>query len=206
LKAPPQAALSSGAAKSAPVPDPKTDLRKRLRTARAAVPRATRRSAAKSAAIHLLRALRALRARRVAVYLNAGHELDTTPLLQRLRAFAVYVPKVGGKGAMRFVRLRAGAPLRANRYRIPEPVSGDRCTALDAIVAPLLAFDPRGHRLGQGGGYYDRVLARARAFGRPLRIGYAYAAQEVPRVPAESHDARLDAVATERGFRRFRGD
>jgi 5-formyltetrahydrofolate cyclo-ligase len=184
----------------------KADLRQQLRARRAAVAPAARRKAALAAAIHLARALRARHASRVAIYIGSGAELSTAPLLERLARCRVYVPKVGGEGAMRFVRLRPGLPLRRNRYRIREPVAGERAARLDAIVAPLLAFDARGHRLGQGGGYYDRILGRGRAIGRPLRIGYAYAAQEIPRVPDESHDARLDAVVTERGFRRFRGE
>jgi 5-formyltetrahydrofolate cyclo-ligase len=65
---------------------------------------------------------------------------------------------------------------------------------------PLLAFDARGHRLGYGGGYYDRSLA---ALPRALAIGCAYAAQEVAELPAEPTDMPLDAVATETGIKRF---
>jgi 5-formyltetrahydrofolate cyclo-ligase len=60
----------------------------------------------------------------------------------------------------------------------------------------LLAFDARGHRLGYGGGYYDRSLAglpHARA------IGCAYAAQQVDELPVGPYDAPLHAIATERG-------
>ena len=66
---------------------------------------------------------------------------------------------------------------------------------------PLLAFDRAGHRLGYGGGYYDRTLA---ALPGARAIGCAFAAQEVPAVPAGPHDIRLDAVATEHGLLRFR--
>jgi len=66
----------------------------------------------------------------------------------------------------------------------------------DVLLVPLLAFDRAGRRLGYGGGYYDRtlpLLPGAKA------IGCAYAAQELDAVPAGDYDARLDAVATERG-------
>ncbi len=65
-----------------------------------------------------------------------------------------------------------------------------------ALVVPLLAFDRRGHRLGYGGGYYDRTLA-----GLPgaLTLGVAFAAQEVDAVPVGPGDMPLDAVATEQG-------
>ncbi len=71
------------------------------------------------------------------------------------------------------------------------------------MVLPVLGFDAQGRRLGNGGGYYDRALAAPRAARRPLLLGYAYAVQEVPEIPAEPWDVKLDAVVTERGLRRF---
>ncbi len=61
---------------------------------------------------------------------------------------------------------------------------------------PLLAFDRAGRRLGYGAGYYDRTLA---ALPGRRAIGCGFAAQEVPTVPVEAHDRRLDAIATEDG-------
>ncbi|NJM08545.1 5-formyltetrahydrofolate cyclo-ligase [Candidatus Gracilibacteria bacterium] len=63
----------------------------------------------------------------------------------------------------------------------------------DIVLVPLLAFDRRGHRLGYGKGYYDRLLARST---KPA-YGLAFAAQEVPHIPAESHDCPLDGIITE---------
>ncbi len=63
----------------------------------------------------------------------------------------------------------------------------------DVVVAPLTAFDRTLARIGQGGGYYDALLA---AVPRPA-VGVAFACQEVPVVPTEPHDVRLDAVVTE---------
>ncbi|MGH8446644.1 MAG: 5-formyltetrahydrofolate cyclo-ligase, partial [Solimonas sp.] len=68
---------------------------------------------------------------------------------------------------------------------------------LDAILLPLLGFDAHGNRLGTGGGYYDRWLARPRVAQRPRYLGYAYALQQIERVPREPWDVRLDAVITE---------
>jgi 5-formyltetrahydrofolate cyclo-ligase len=121
--------------------------------------------------------------------------------LLRRHGCRVYVPRLAG-GGLRFVPLRGA--LRANRFHIAEPVGAGRPPRLDLIVLPLVAFDGSGRRLGMGGGYYDRWLARARPWRRPLRVGLAFAAQEVPAVPAGARDARLDAVVTERGSRRFR--
>jgi 5-formyltetrahydrofolate cyclo-ligase len=67
------------------------------------------------------------------------------------------------------------------------------------LLVPLLAFDAQGHRLGHGGGFYDRTIA---AFG-VRAIGIAYAGQEVETLPHEPHDMKLDAVLTEGGLTRY---
>jgi 5-formyltetrahydrofolate cyclo-ligase len=179
-------------------------LRRALRLLRSRIPPAARRRAAEAAARHLLRACRRWQARDVALYLGLREELDTAPLLRPAARFArLHVPKLAGQ-ALRFARLRPRAALVRNRYGIREPAVLSRPARLDVIVLPLVAFDAAGRRLGMGGGYYDRLLARARPYRRPLRVGLAFAAQEVRAVPAARHDVRLDAVVTERGLRRFR--
>ncbi|MBI2384055.1 MAG: 5-formyltetrahydrofolate cyclo-ligase [Gammaproteobacteria bacterium] len=188
----------------------KAALRRRLRRVRAAIPPAQRRRAAIEALRRLLR-LPALRgSRHIAVYLSAGHELGTKPLVRALVASGrqVYVPKVLADGRMHFIRLTPGTPLRRNRYTLAEPAARWPQRAprqMDLIVLPLVGFDVRGHRLGMGGGYYDRALDFPRAYRRPFLLGYAYAAQQAPDIPAAPHDVRLDAVATERGTLLFRG-
>ena len=68
------------------------------------------------------------------------------------------------------------------------------------LLVPLLAFDTSGHRLGYGGGFYDRTLEKLDI----PAIGIAYAGQEVASLPAEVHDRRLDMILTEQGLRQFR--
>jgi 5-formyltetrahydrofolate cyclo-ligase len=73
-----------------------------------------------------------------------------------------------------------------------------------AVLVPLLAFDSLGHRLGYGGGYYDRTLAALRTRGPILAIGVAYSGQELDRpLDNDPHDQKLDMVITETGVRRF---
>ena len=71
----------------------------------------------------------------------------------------------------------------------------------ERLIVPLLAFDSIGYRLGYGGGFYDRTLAKLRARGPVHAIGYAYAGQEVDAVPRESYDQPLDWLATEEFLR-----
>ena len=182
----------------------KSAVRTSVRDLRRSLAASARRQAARRAARHLARAVRIWSARHVAVYLSMAEEFDTAPLITLLRrnGCALYVPKLAGPGRLRFARLAAGTALRRNRYGIAEPVAAVRPARLDLILLPLVAFDAQGRRLGMGGGYYDRLLARPRR--RPLRVGLAFASQEVAAVPAEARDVRLDAVITERGLRRFR--
>jgi 5-formyltetrahydrofolate cyclo-ligase len=65
------------------------------------------------------------------------------------------------------------------------------------LLVPLAAFDGRGTRLGYGKGHFDRAIAALSDMHPVLAIGLAYAAQEVPSVPAEPHDRRLDIIVTE---------
>lgn len=180
----------------------KAQLRQRLRRLRAAIAAPERQRAALAAARHLA-TLPALRhARRVAVYLEAGSEIGTAPLLDWLWAqgIAVYLPRICADHRLQFHRHRAGDALRQNAHGIFEPLArSPRCTLaqLDLLVLPLTGFDRNGRRLGSGGGYYDRALATRRR--RPWRVGYAYALQQVERLPSDPWDVRLHAVVTEHG-------
>lgn len=71
------------------------------------------------------------------------------------------------------------------------------------LIVPLVGFDGRGARLGYGGGYYDRTLAALRVAGLVTALGFAYGAQELPALPVDGFDQRLDAVVTEDGIRHF---
>lgn len=184
----------------------KARLRAELRARRRAIPATERRQAARSLARHYLR-LRALKqARSVALYLPMASEIDTAPLRQALvaRGVALYVPKVTRGGGLRFLRL-GKASLEQHHHGMPQPRSGRALPLRDIalILLPLLGYDAQGRRLGQGGGYYDRTLSRLRGARRPLRIGLAYACQQVEALPGEAHDHPLQGVLSERGLQRF---
>ncbi len=180
--------------------------RRDLRRLRALIPAHERRRAAERAARQALQWLRVRPRRTVAVYLSAGSELDTQPLIAGLRhaGHRVCVPVVLPNAGLRFVELAPSTRLRRNHLGICEPETARapiRHAQLDAILMPLVGFDHEGRRLGAGGGYYDRYLARPRRGKRPQRIGYAFAMQGVERLPDDPWDIRLDAIITERGIR-----
>ena len=78
------------------------------------------------------------------------------------------------------------------------PATGAEITPR-VLIVPLLAFDRRGYRLGYGGGFYDRTLARLAALGPVTAIGFAFGAQEMDAVPTEPTDMPLDLIVTEHG-------
>ena len=110
---------------------------------------------------------------------------------------------VGRARPLVFRRWQPGDALVPGVMGIAEPEPSAPVVSPQALLVPLLAFDAAGYRLGYGGGYYDRTLGSFRARGPVLAIGIAYAGQEVPRLPADAHDERLDMVVTEGGVRRF---
>src|SRR5690606_31264049 len=95
-----------------------------------------------------------------------------------------------------------GDPTTEVSWGIRQPLPSAPEVSTDVMLVPLLAFDAAGHRLGYGGGYYDRTLALARAERKIVAIGLAYDVQEVAAVPRLDFDQRLDWVLTPSGPRR----
>lgn len=138
-------------------------------------------------------------ARCVSAYIPVGSEADPEALL----AFAAEagkttaLPYVEARAVpMRFLAWTPGDPLKPGPIGLSQPdIETATEVAPDLILTPLVAFDRRLHRLGQGAGHYDRAFAR---FPGALRVGIAWSAQEVDFVPDDAWDEPLDAVLTER--------
>lgn len=132
------------------------------------------------------------RARAIYGYLSYNQEVRTEPILRRAQADGkrIAVPKVFGE-EMRFLWLEDWSKIAEGYCGIPEPVDGeiaDDPTAL--VLMPGLAFDPQGHRLGYGGGFYDRFLANEP---HPT-IALCYGFQMMEYLETEVHDLPVDAV------------
>lgn len=128
-------------------------------------------------------------------YWPMSSEIDIRPLLYALADRGpVLLPETPDLNEpLVFRRWHPGDPLRPEEFGTFTPVG--EVMLPDVLLVPLLAFDLSGARLGYGRGYYDRTLATLPGH---RTIGCAFAAQQVPRVPMEPHDFRLDAIATER--------
>lgn len=137
----------------------------------------------------------------VSGYWPLRDELDPRPILSALaaRGQRLCLPVVVESGAALVFRgWRPDMSLEPAAFGTQVP--GADCPILepDILLVPLLAFDRRGHRLGYGGGFYDRTLAGLRGRRPVLAVGLAFAAQEVDEVPVEAGDQPLDRVVTER--------
>lgn len=135
-------------------------------------------------------------------------EINPIPLLRKLAdaGAQLALPAVAGRGHPLIMRAwHFGAPLVSGQWGIREPMPDAPEVAPDILIVPLAAFDRAGHRIGYGAGYYDMTINALRAKKPVIAIGIAFAAQEIPKVPATERDARLDLVLTEREIIDFRG-
>ena len=118
----------------------------------------------------------------------------------------VYLPRVTEEaGHMEFIRIgdEWGAQLTPGRKGILEPraesgeVFSSQFADTVAVLVPGLAFDQRGGRLGRGGGFYDRFLARPEVRGA-VKIGVCWSMQLVHDTPTDHHDVAMDWICHER--------
>ncbi len=180
------------------IAEEKAELRRRMRALRAAIPAAEREAWSKTATDRLL-ALPEVEAARLAFVFNTfGSEIDTGRLIQRLadRGVDLALPRLIG-GVLEAVAYRPGDPVDPSSYGALEPRENEPVDPrdLDLVVAPGLAFDRRGYRVGYGGGYYDGFLRRAGT--GAARIGFGFDVQIVDAVPHDAADERLQAVVSE---------
>ncbi len=183
--------------------DERGALRRALRERRRALPAPERIAAADALAARLLALPFAPQSGHAAGYWAMDGEIALHAWQLRLpRTVRYCLPVLHEDGQLRFAPWKPGEPLRANRHGIPEPDVAEasllRADQLDFAVVPLVAFDVRGHRLGMGGGWYDRSFAFRRTHAAPPYLaGAAFSLQRVEAIAAEHWDVPLDAVCTE---------
>lgn len=173
----------------------KAEERVRARERRRAIPAEERRAKSDRIREAALRVVAG--ARVVGAYVSVHSEVDTRGLLAALlaRGQRVVVPVVTPPETMRYAELASLDALAPGAHGIPEPREPRAFVdEVDAILVPGLLFTPDGHRLGNGGGYFDRLL---RGMPRATRIGLAYEEQVVDALPLEAHDELMDHVVTD---------
>lgn len=144
------------------------------------------------------------RCRRLVVYAELPGELPVSAMVARARSDAKEVlwPRHRSGGGLAFAACGRVEELVAGRYGVREPDRAMPEATLGPdvlLLVPGLAFDERGGRLGRGGGAWDRVLSGVR---EATACGVGFELQVVNAVPRAGHDQAMDALVTERGFRR----
>jgi 5-formyltetrahydrofolate cyclo-ligase len=160
----------------------KKRIRAEMLSLRLQLPPAVRQDAALKAKDVFLKAVPLRGHEIIAGYTPMKGEIDVLPLLRHLqeKGHRCVLPLVTGPDE----------PLSFHAW-------GDKSSLLtpDIILTPLLAFDRHGHRLGYGGGHYDRTFARLEG---AQKVGFAYDMQRRKKLPALEHDVKLDMVVTEK--------
>jgi 5-formyltetrahydrofolate cyclo-ligase len=144
----------------------------------------------------------------VSGFMPMRSEINPLPLLRKLAEAGAQLalPAIAGRGKALIMRAYAfGDELARGQWGIREPKPEAAEVAPDILIVPLAAFDRAGQRIGYGAGYYDMTINALRAKKPAVAVGIAFAAQEIPKVPATERDARLDFVLTERETIDFRG-
>lgn len=195
----------------------KAALRARFRNMRLALAPDERARLSHSACEHVLYSEVWKRSARVGLYIAVRGETDASLLLHNAweSGKTVLLPlcSPSEKGVMRFVPCPGPEALRPGLFGIPEPIAPEGGASIsaptppppDLFIVPGVAFTVQAGqpkqlgRLGQGGGYYDRLLA-APEHARAFRMALAYAFQIVPELPVDDWDCPMHAIAMEKGI------
>lgn len=131
-------------------------------------------------------------------YMPIRSEIDPRPAMAEASAYGpVAIPVIEGPGLpLHFALWEPEMPLVEGPFGACIPAEPQYVTP-EILIVPLVAFTRAGARLGYGGGFYDRTLAKLRGEGAVLAIGFAYAAQEAEALPHDPNDQPLDLIVTE---------
>ena len=141
----------------------------------------------------------------IACYLPMQDEVDTREIIERAwRANKrVFVPILRSHSEMMFCQIDPESELEKNSFDLWEPTRGllIEPRQLDLVVTPTVAFDNQKHRIGMGGGYFDRCfsfLRHRKNWIRPKLVGVAFQCQEVEKITPNPWDIRLYRIVTDK--------
>jgi 5-formyltetrahydrofolate cyclo-ligase len=130
-------------------------------------------------------------------YYPVNFEVDDLELLKKLEEdkFSISLPVIKKNFQMDFYKWSFFDLLKISKYGIPEPET-QNIVYPDVLLVPLVAYDKNLNRLGYGGGYYDRLIAKLSKKKKIIKIGLALSIQEVDKVPINIYDKKLDYIVT----------
>jgi 5-formyltetrahydrofolate cyclo-ligase len=143
-------------------------------------------------------------AKEIAFYLAKGNEFDCQSIIEESwkQQKTCYLPVLTPEKKLNFSIYTSHIKLMPNQYQILEPHNSpfQKADMLDLVLLPLVGFDRKGHRLGMGGGFYDRtfefLLSSSKK--KPFLLGIAFSFQEVDSLPSDSWDVNLNGILTEK--------
>ncbi len=189
------------------IADEKAVARARARALRADIPETDRIGTGVRAAALFLDAIPLPAASVISVYWPLEAEFDSRPLMEVLlkNGHAIALPAVvGAKQPLVFRHWKPGDAMAQSSFGIKEPLAEAGDVQPDLIVAPLVAYNAQGFRLGYGGGFYDRTLRVLRETAPDLlAVGLGFAAQVMAELPYDDSDEPLDWLVSERGVQKF---
>lgn len=173
----------------------KMELRAEMKARRALLNESERARASLAMCLRVAAWLKTRPERTLGVYLARPQEISLDFLIEDLlrQGYEIAAPRVDvAREEMSFWHLESLQNLEIGPWNVREPWPKRRVTEMPLILAPGLAFDRAGGRLGTGGGWYDSTLQASQTV-----IGVCFDCQILPRVPLESHDKAVDFVASE---------
>jgi len=186
-------------------------LRRRILAARESLAPSLRAEKSRLIRENVLQIDRVRQAKHVMLYVNFRSEVETFALFAAFRRQNILtsapLTMVNDHRLTACLITDPAQDLRPGYCQIPEPDPHRAApvdpSGIDVVLMPGSVFDLHGGRLGYGGGYYDRFLARDAP--QALRVGLAFAMQVVDRVPVLDHDVRLHYLVTEKEIRKIAG-
>ena len=187
---------------SSPVSKEKQDLRTRFRFER------SQRSIGGDW-LHLLRASEILTSRTIASYLSYGDEPSTVLLNEKIVSLGkiLLLPRTNRHGGISWIKWYPNMEYERDKKRknLMQPIGDEFEGSLDVVILPALRVDRSGVRLGQGGGSYDRALAKDNSAAKSWKVALLHDEElSSESLPRESHDVLIDAVALPEILVRFK--
>lgn len=134
-------------------------------------------------------------AKTIGIYISMKQEVNTIDFINKwCNNKAICVPRVTGK-SIEFFHIHSLEEVKEGTFGVLEPVSNQQVSPseIDLLVIPMLAYDDNYHRIGYGGGYYDRYLQEY--YGS--KVGIAFSFQKIAFIDIEEHDISLDVILNE---------
>ena len=128
---------------------------------------------------------------KVAIFAGLSNEPQLLELINEKPLVKWHLPKVNGPGRMNFIQVEDSRKLGIGAFGILEPSDGPKASSLDFVVCPGVAFTKKGHRLGQGGGFYDRIIPK---FPMAHTVGVGFQCQLLAKIPFAQHDCVMDQI------------